>query len=49
MCIDCLPKFMDLKIVKLLARNFQPYIKAQKESQGENNAGSIVLQRELWT
>jgi hypothetical protein len=33
MCIDCFPTFMNLKIIKLLTRNFQLYIKAQDESQ----------------
>ena len=45
MCIDCLPTFMDCKMVKLLARNFQLYIKAQKESQGENSVESIVIKK----
>ena len=45
MCIDCLPMFMDCKMVKLLARNFQLYIKAQKESQGENSIGNIVIKK----
>ena len=45
MCIDCLPTFMDCKMVKLLARNFQLYIKAQKQSQGENSIGNVVIKK----
>lgn len=32
-------------MVKLLARNFQLYIKAQKESQGENSVENIVIKK----
>ena len=41
MCIDCLPKFMDLKIVKLLARNIQPILKLRKKAKGRTMQGVL--------
>lgn len=43
MGIDCLPRFMGLKTAKLLAKNFQLYIKAQKKSQEDSIIRDIVI------
>lgn len=47
MCIDCLPRFIDLKMAKMLAKNFQFYIKTQKESQRESIVRVLSLQRDF--